>query len=66
MRYGKLFLYLRRWNKKQTEIRCWNDKVLSKYHNGLTDVGDNDRYHHDDPSGLGIVFVFLRDTRLRM
>lgn len=66
MRYGKLFLYLHRRNKKQAKIRIWNDKVLSKYHRNLANVGDDDHYHHDDPSGLGIVYVFLRDTRLRM
>ena len=58
-----MFLYLHRSNKKQTKKRFWNDNVLSKYN--LSNV-DNDHYHNDDPSGLRIVYVFLRDTRLRM
>ena len=58
-----MFLYLQRLSKKQTNNRFWNDNVLSRYR--FSNV-DNNCFHHDDPSGLRIVYVFLRDTRLRM
>ena len=60
-----MFLYLQRLSKKQTNNRFWNDNVLSKCKYEFSTV-DGELYHNDDPSGLRIVYVFLRDTRLRM